>query len=257
MAIVYNQINLDNCEVMQKMSFKTKREKYSTKAKLLKKREIEQQNVYHVIGYLKTKDGIDEMPQNIDTLYLDGHEYLLISKKPKGYNIRGYIQVAENDYIAVVKFSFTLILFPLIILLLLVLGWLYRNSVIDIPVIADTVTKITDNTPKSDNGNIEFAGFSSNYNFSKDDKFYLSNPEGNTVYMIFTITDEGGKELYKSELVPSGKSVELDPYVIFEAGKTMIANIHVDTYDSDDYDNNERMTKCSPMNFKAVSITLE
>ena len=128
MAIVYNQINLDNCEVMQKVSFKTKREKYSTKAKLLKKREVEQQSIYHVIGYLKTKDDIDEMPQNIDTLYLDGHVYPLISKKMKGYNIRGYIQVAENDYIAVVKFSFTLILFPFIILLLLVLGWIISES---------------------------------------------------------------------------------------------------------------------------------
>lgn len=257
MAIVYNQINADNCKKIQKVSFKTKNDRYFTKMKLLKKKEVEGQSCYHVVGDLKVKDKIEEMPRNVDMLNLDKYEYPLISKKPKGCRIIGYIQVAEDDYIAVVKFSFIQILLPLIILLFFILGWLYRNSVIDIPVIADTVTKVTDNTPKVNNEKIVFAGFGSNYKFSKGDKFYLSNPEGNTVYMIFTISDENGKELYKSELVPSGRFIETDPYEVFEPGKTTIVNIHVDTYDSDDYDNSEKMTKCSPMNFKTVNITLE
>lgn len=256
MAITYNQINVNNCKKMQKISFKTKDDKYFTKMKLLEKKEVEGRRRYHVVGYLKIKDKIKKMPQDVDVLNHDKYEYPLISKKLKGYRTIGYIQVAEDDYIAVVKLSFVMLL-PLIILLFFILGWLYRNSVIDIPVIADTVTKVTDNTPKTDNGKIVFAGFGSNYKFSKGDKFYLSNPEGNTVYMTFAISDENGKELYKSELVPSGRFVELDPYTIFEVAKTMIINIHVDTYDSDDYDSNEKMTKCSPMNFKAVSITLE
>lgn len=72
--------------------------------------------------------------------------------------------------------------------------------------------------------------------FVSEDKpyVYLNNPEENTVYFQYKITDEQGTVLYEnsdSELIPPGKSAKADMYSMLPKGKHKII-ISVNTYDT-------------------------
>lgn len=242
-------------EKEQKVKVKVSNEKYSSKVRLLKRKTVEKKSDnYHILGYLKNRNKVKEIKDSMDVIEIDSHNYPLLSKKATNHKIIGYIKVGENDFISVTKSRIMTFLIPIFILIALIIAYLYHNNVVDVPVIAETVSQPKENI-STEVETVDFAGFSSLYTFSEGDNFYISNPDGNTVYDEFTITDTKGNELYKSDLVPPGEYVAIDPYEVFKENITI--NIHIKTYDKDSYDNNKSLVECSPMNYSNIDIVLK
>lgn len=121
------------------------------------------------------------------------------------------------------------VIIVLILLLLLIAMFVIRTSMVkktlqgdsDIPSNIKVSTEAVEkSTVKNEQPMTYFVGYDDQY-VTKDEAIELGNDSSNTadaIYIEFTIIDENGKEIYKSDLVEPGKVITWTPGDYLDVG---------------------------------------
>ncbi len=171
------------------------------------------------------------------------------------YKVSSYLQVGEDEYVAVLKRNYK---FPIIILLLLIallLGGYFlwkSNQGPDIdPAIKDYVSSLKrpDNLDKTQ---IAVPGITNLVMDAGTDRLTnttLFNPKGNPCYFQYIlILDQGHKVLYESKLIPPGKGISGIQLNQKMKRGTYPVTLKINTFDLEDYE--------TPLNGAEVKGTL-
>lgn len=213
-------------------------------------KEIEKNDTPSIIGEIKLSTIADD--KKTDKVIIESNSktftYELIqqqknsdSRKKTQKNIMGYIKVDNNTYVAVLKKS---ILIPIILLfafLGILIGMLYLQFRAN-PTTTDTpdleIAQGSDwdgNMPsngeqsKANTDTIEIPGYSELYVSSENPSIQLINPELNTVYFVYTIT-ENDTVIYETKAIEPNKMVEVNLQELLSKGEHNL-KFQISTYD--------------------------
>lgn len=156
-----------------------------------------------------------------------------LDKKERLKNPKGYIYVGDDTFITIERVNPLFILFPILALLLLLL--LSVNFSEDLFNIAETTGIINEtNTPvnSSITETTKIPGYSNIILNSEKPNINLSNPEGNTVYMVYDIQDEEGNSIFTSNAIPAGQMLPVDMYSKLSKGSHKV-KFTITTFDSE------------------------
>lgn len=153
----------------------------------------------------------------------------------------GYLKVADNTYIAILKQSILIPILLSIIFLGFIIGllWTCFNP---IPTTLDTPTLKFEqgsdwdgNMPqngeqsKENAESIEIPGYSELYVSSKSPNIQLINPTGNTVYFVYTLL-ENDTVIYETKAIAPDKMLEVNLKELLSIG-THTISFQISTYD--------------------------
>lgn len=152
--------------------------------------------------------------------------------------VKGYIYVGGNNFIAIKKTPLVPILLLFLILGLLLVALLSNTKPTDIPdifKIADT-QKITKEVPTQHNDKltetIKIPGYANLKLTADKPNINLENPENNTVYITYEITDEDGNNIVTTDAITEGQMLPVDIYSKLSKGEHTL-NFLIKTYDKD------------------------
>lgn len=199
------------------------------------------------IGYIKFKETNDN---SVDTVEIESNyctfKYeLLKDKAPKA---KGYIKVGDKEYVAFTKGG---LLIPILIALgvIVIIGGVVvflnkGNGEDDVAAnpVNDSVNLEFENGSDWDgsmpqNGeqsqasaeSIEIPGYANLYVSTSNPEIQLINPEGNTVYFIYTIMN-GDETLYETKAIEPNKMVSLNIKDLLDVGEYNLSFV-ISTYD--------------------------
>ena len=145
---------------------------------------------------------------NVDVVVVESHDKTFnfeIEKNDSTSGVMGYVLIFDNTYIAVKKNS--LMLFVLL-------------GIAAICLIGGAVLLV--------NGRQEEV---SEMHLSADNKeIQLINPEGNTVYFVYTITDDTDNVIYESQAIEPNKMISVNLYDLLDIGEHKLF-FAISTYD--------------------------
>jgi hypothetical protein len=162
-------------------------------------------------------------------------------KREKG-RFLGYIHVGNHQFIELYKRR----IYPIIILLFLAIcgGAFVANSMnvlsikqeepelrhIEEGEAWDGEYPVNGDMSKANSEEIEIPGYSELYVSADEPKLSLINPDGNSVYFEYVITDEVGNKLYATDLIGPGKVVRWNAKSDLNSGDYTI-KMQINTYD--------------------------
>ena len=124
-----------------------------------------------------------------------------------------------------------------LLLIILLLGcWLFFRPEVQIPLDAGGEDIEGYKTPQAQTDSIKIPGLMSSYTLTEDNKeLYLINPDGNTVYFKYSITEDD-EQIYETDYIEPNKMERADLWGILDSGehtlKVSISTIDIDTRES-------------------------
>ena len=181
--------------------------------------------------------------------------YEVYNTAKKFYSPKAYVPIGNDEYLVYEKFSPVYLAVPsAVAALAVVVGLMARAG--DLPVnplgIAPTVAIGGDGSePDAEIEMIDFAGYDS-VSVSADNPYVLlQNPESNDVYFSYVLSDESGKEIKTTDLIPPGKALQWDARSDLGTGNHIV-NMHVDTYDMEN-----TAIPYNAMNYDSVKVSVQ
>lgn len=203
----------------------------------------EENNEVTILGSIKLKETNNS---KVDTIVIESNDCtfsfeLLKDKEPS--NILGYVLVFDNTYVAITKNN---ILIPIILLFVLI------GVIITCLVMFNKPNKNEDITPtenleieqgsewdgempqngeqsKANAESIEIPGYADLYVSTESPEIQLINPEGNTVYFVYTIS-EGDNVIYETKAIEPNKMVSVNLKELLSNGEHNLS-FAISTYD--------------------------
>lgn len=202
-----------------------------------------------VVGSIHLKE---TNKNNVDVLVVESHNRTFnfeVENDTSSSGVMGYILVFDNTYIAVKKGS------PLMLILIGVAAICLIGAVAMFalnsgkqgevsPDIAPAELDIADgqewdgNLPQNgeqstaNSESIEIPGYAEMHLDSEHKEIQLINPEGNTVYFVYTIKDDTDNVVYESQAIEPNKMVSVNLYDLLEVGEHKLF-FAISTYDID------------------------
>lgn len=200
-----------------------------------------------VIGSIKLST--IKQTKNVDKVIIESNNetfaYKLIhnndTNKNKCHNIIGYVLVADNTYVAVLKKSVIVPILLCIAFIGIIIGLLWTLFK-PTPVTPDTPSLEFEqgsdwdgNMPqngeqsKANSESIEIPGYANLYVSSKNPNIQLINPTGNTVYFVYTLL-ENDTTIYESKAIEPDKMINVNLKEMLPIG-THTISFKISTYD--------------------------
>lgn len=176
--------------------------------------------------------------QNPEYLEIQGYKFKL--KKEKSKVAKCYIPVGEFEFVRVESWSMlAIILFILLVGIISAFIFLIPKN----PTVSDTpkdplqIADANDITDHNETNNAtsqasaytEFPGYVHLHLTEEQPYVYLTNPKGNTVYMVYTIYN-GEEIIYETDAIEPGKEIETNLREILEPGNYILKFVQ-STYD--------------------------
>lgn len=194
-----------------------------------------------VAGYTHLKQ-VDEDDKCDKLMVESGDEVNYLKYKPlKSYehlkiwhHVKGYTVLDDDDFVAVVRFRFLFLLLPLLLFLLIFLIiftlWIRRPTDDKPGLKFETEHAIEEPEERSAyTETIDVPGYSRVILNSSKKEMQLVNPEGNSVYFMYTLT-EGDEEIHKTDAILPGNSVMVDLWSKLDAGDHQVL-LSISTFD--------------------------
>ena len=178
-----------------------------------------------------------------------------IYNAPRRFYIpKAYVPIGNDEFLVYEKSAFGRVAIPAAAAAIaIVVGILSLAD--DIPVnplgIAPTVEIGGDGSESTEMETIDFAGFESMTVSDGNPYVLLQNPESNDVYFSYVLSDESGKEIRTTDLIPPGKVLQWDAKADLGRGVHTV-NMHVDTYDMENTG-----IPYNAMNYDNVTVTVQ
>lgn len=185
---------------------------------------------------------------NIDVLVVESHDRTFnfeVEKDISASGVMGYILVLDDTYIAVKKSP---LLMPILIvaaaicltgaITILALNGRTEEaspgsaSVLDIANGQEWDGNLPHNGEQStaNSESIEVPGYSEMHLDAEHKEIQLINPEGNTVYFVYTIKNDAGNVVYESKAIEPNKMVSVNLYDLLKTGEHKLS-FDISTYD--------------------------
>lgn len=200
-----------------------------------------------VIGSIKLST--IKQTKNVDKVIIESNNetfaYQLIHNNDtnKYHNIIGYVLVADNTYVAVIKKSVIVPILLCIAFIGIIIGLLWTLFK-PTPATSDTPSLEFEqgsdwdgNMPqngeqsKANSESIEIPGYSKLYVSSESPTIQLINPTGNTVYFVYTIL-ENDSIVYESKAIEPSKMIYANLKELLPVG-THDVTFKISTYDTE------------------------
>lgn len=172
---------------------------------------------HFICGYTDLKKRVKKRRKNTGTLFSSGAEISPVYPDRGNMKvIKGYIDVGDDNFIAIERKHPMILILPLfsVLLLLLFLSGNFPYSPTDKPWIPDIDPGIHDTLPDEDtdsrgksiiiNG---FTDWSLPAGETENLPILLENPKGNPCYFTFSIILSDGAVLYESKQIPPGNRI--------------------------------------------------
>ena len=195
-----------------------------------------------IVGYISNKRYLSKL-EPISNLKYKNHtgekiNFPIYKNKPRFHHVIGY-QLCEDEngetsYAAICKrfpIEITAISVSAVVVIILAALFLHGKTPSDI-IYPYTVSEEKINPDKEQGPMIDVNGFN-NVTIRKNAKYlFLDNPENNHVYFVYTVEDENGNEVYKSDYIEPGENsgVNWEIRKDLDVG-TYELTFHVHTYD--------------------------
>lgn len=229
---------------IQKLDIKTKHYKNKKlEFDYIQSNDFEKIDSPSVIGEIKLST-ISEN-EDLDRVIIESNDktftFELMNKKSNENNILGYIKVEENTYVAILKQSIIVPIILIVIFLGIIIGLLYNvfkptSTTEDTPNLEfeqgdDWDGNMPSNGEQSEvnTESIEIPGYAELYISSENPEIQLINPEGNTVYFIYTIK-ENDVVIYETKAIEPNKMISLNLQELLEVGEHNLSFV-ISTYD--------------------------
>lgn len=235
-----------------KHTYKKKELQFDYLTKKEFKEQVSEQNA-KLVGSIKLSKQTNN--KNVDAVVIDSNDctyrFELIDKPEDGKDLAmskgpvlGYIKVDENTYIEVKKSLFILIpiFFGILILGICLFTFLPSGDTpTDNPLHIAEGQDWDGNLPSNGDPDakpasaesITIPGYADLYVSSEKPSVQLINPDGNTVYMVYSIS-YNDEVIYETDgAIPAGQMVEADLYNVFNgAAGTYDLTFKISTYDA-------------------------
>ncbi len=198
-----------------------------------------------VVGSIHLKE---TNKNNVDVLVVESHNRTFnfeIEKDTSVSSVMGYVLIFDNTYIAVKKNSpILMILIGIAVICLIGAGIAFATgskgevSPEIAPVELDIANGEDWNGVLPQNGeqseanteSIEIPGYAEMHLDETKKEIQLINPEGNTVYFVYTIKDEADNVIYESQAIEPNKMISVNLYDLLEIGEHKLF-FAISTYD--------------------------
>ena len=206
-----------------KPHYKKKKLEFDYLTKKEFKKLCKDNNYVKVVGSIKLSKQTNST--NISCVIVESNDCEFkfeLSEKTSKRFVKGYLKVGENEYVTIKSFCFLpIILFFVALLIGLSLAFVLTNDKSDnerLPIVGEdwdgNLPSNGDSQPASAES-IEIPGYADLYVSSDKPLVQLINPDGNTVYMAYTVSYQD-KVIYETDgAIPAGKMVEANFYDLF------------------------------------------
>lgn len=198
-----------------------------------------------VVGSIHLKE---TNKNNVDVVVVESHNKTFnfeIEKSDSTSGVMGYVLIFDNTYIAVKKNSLMLFVLLGIAAVCLIGGAILlvngrQGEVSDeiAPVELDIADGQNWDGTLPQNGeqseanseSIEIPGYAEMHLSADNKEIQLINPEGNTVYFVYTITDDTDNVIYESQAIEPNKMISVNLYDLLDIGEHKLF-FAISTYD--------------------------